>query len=209
MDSAGTNVHLAPGLLRRLVSRQHLVDRVTDGTRFAVTVVRGAAGTGKSALLGEWAHSRREPGPPAVWITVDGLNSGRLAFWSSVIDALVRSGLAGDGSLLADTVPTEAAPEVLRSTLLRGIRELDEPVLLVIDDFHLISDAAVVEELLWLLERSDRLRVLIGTRAESGFETPVASARFAPTVITGEELAFSLADTRQAVADADLDIAIP
>ena len=186
--------------------RQHLVDRVDEGTRFAVTVVRGAAGTGKSALLGEWAHSRRVSGPPAVWITVDGLNSGRLAFWSSVIDALVRSGLAREGSLLGDTVPNESAPEVLRSTLLGGVRELEQPVLLVIDDFHLIGDPAVVDELLWLLERSDRLRVLIGTRAESGFETPVAAARFAPTVITGDELAFSLADTRRAVADAGLTL---
>lgn len=206
VDDAGTAVYLAPGLLRRLVPRQHLVDRITEGTRFGVTIVRGAAGTGKSVLLSEWAHSRRGAGAPAVWITVDAHNSGRLAFWQSVVDTVVGAGLAPDGSLLADTVPTAGAPEMLRSTLLRGVRELGDPLLLVIDDFHLISDPAVADELLWLLERTDRLRVLIGTRVESEFESPVATARFAPTLITGDEIAFNAADTRRAVVDAGLEL---
>jgi len=196
---------MAPARLRRLVPRPALVAEIEAASRHPLTIVRGASGTGKTALLGEWA-SERATTLPAVWVTVDDLSSGRFSFWSTVVDTLVRAGIATPGSLLADLVPFASPTDELRQTLHRGLHELPEPVLLVVDDLHRLRDTAVIDDLLWLLERGSRLHLVVGTRTVSALEGAVSKARFSPTVIGGERLAFTVDDTIAAARSAGIEL---
>jgi hypothetical protein len=63
-----TKLHLPrprPGFL----TRPRLLDRLTEGTAGALTLVCAPAGFGKTSLLGDWARGSRRP---LAWLSLDG-----------------------------------------------------------------------------------------------------------------------------------------
>src|SRR3954464_5657218 len=102
------------------VARPRLHGALDTGTQRPLTLVAAPAGAGKSALVGAWVAAGRAPGPVA-WLTLDETNADRRRFWRGVAAALGHAGIAG----------LVAGPELVNALAAR-----DEPVVLVLDDFH-------------------------------------------------------------------------
>jgi LuxR family transcriptional regulator, maltose regulon positive regulatory protein len=149
-----------PGFL----ARPRLLERLTEGTAGALTLVCAPAGFGKTSLLGDWARRSQRP---VVWLSLDGGDSDPARFWRYVAAALdeLRPGVGQrvDALFQGGQPPLEAVLTVLVNQLATE----PEQVVLVLDDYHLVEGPPVHDSLAALLERLPwQLRLVLASRAD-------------------------------------------
>ena len=89
----------APGVPDWVVSRRRITELIAEGTRWCpLTIANGPAGAGKTMALALWAAAG--PGPVA-WVSLDEYDNEPEVFWSYVVAALRRSGVAVPAALPA------------------------------------------------------------------------------------------------------------
>ena len=117
------------------VPRRRLVQGLARGR----VLVCAPAGSGKTALLADWA---RGGGRPVAWLSLDGGDNDPARFWRYAVAALdrARPGLAGR----LGPLPTRSAEGLVTAV----INELaadpgPDEVLLVLDDYHLVDSGPV------------------------------------------------------------------
>jgi LuxR family transcriptional regulator, maltose regulon positive regulatory protein len=182
-------------LFRHHVRRPRLT-RLLEGTHAQAIVLLAPAGYGKTTLAIEWLSER----PNVGWFRASS-GSADVAAFSQGIAAAVRSFIPHAGDRLAEraraTAPSDAAVRPLAELLAEDFADWPRDTWLVIDDYHLVSESAHVEELLdWLLTLTP-MRVLVTTRRRPSW----ASAR---RVLYGELKEISrdeLVMTRDEAAD--------
>jgi LuxR family transcriptional regulator, maltose regulon positive regulatory protein len=161
-----TKLHIPrsrPGFL----ARPRLLERLTEGTGGALTLVCAPAGFGKTSLLGDWARRSQRP---VAWLSLDGGDSDPVRFWRYIAAALdeLRPGVGQQvDALLQGSLPP---PETVLTVLVNELVEGPEGVVLVLDDYHLVEAAPVHESLAGLLERlPPQLRLVLASRADPPF----------------------------------------
>ena len=98
-----------------------------------------------------WAAAASYPGTLA-WLTVDDYDNRPRVFWAYVVAALRRAGVAvprvvpGPGRVAVDHVFLARLASVLAAQ--------DPPVVLVLDDLHLLTEPAVLDGLSYLLRNA-------------------------------------------------------
>jgi len=195
-----------------LVPRRRLADRLEEGLNRGLVLVAAPAGYGKSVLLSEWVRGMSEP---AAWLSLDGGDNDPVRFWRHVLAALdkVRPGIAERVSPLAGP-PAPPTYDTLVSALINDVvAEPGQPdVLLVLDDYHLVSSDSVQASVRFLLDhRPPQLRVVLASRSDP----PLGLARYRGRGELGEvraaDLRFNLDEAaallRQVLADLDLSVA--
>ena len=86
----------------------------------------------------------------------------------------------------------------LLSRLLEELAALDAEVILVLDDYHVISNAEVKQATAFLLENLPRnVRLVISTRADPQLPVPRLRARGLLTEIRGQDLSFTTAEAEE------------
>ena len=153
----------APGVPDWAVPRPRITELIAQGRRWCpLTVVTGPAGAGKTMALASWAATG--PGPVA-WVTVDEFDSRPRVFWTYVVAALRRSGVAAPGALPAARGRDAGHRFVLR--LAAALTAQDPPVTLVLDDLHLLTDPQAVDELAYVLRNAGPgLRLVVSARMD-------------------------------------------
>jgi LuxR family transcriptional regulator, maltose regulon positive regulatory protein len=141
--------HAIPALPATLVSRPRLTEWLHRATEHPVTLIAGPAGSGKTTVLAEWALQQRHVGVAVAWVGLEPGDDDGARFWYLVLTALedVRPGVGSSGLALlhgntgaaSASVPTEAIVAVL----LEEISTLEEPIYLILDDYHRISSPVI------------------------------------------------------------------
>jgi LuxR family maltose regulon positive regulatory protein len=179
----------APDVPGWAIQRPRITKMIAEGTRWCpVTVVTGPVGAGKTMALALWAAA--EPGPVA-WVCLDEYNSRPGAFWSYVVAALQRSGVAVSGVLpgASRRRPTE---NLFLLRLASALAAQDPPVTLVLDDLHLITEPKILNGLDFLIRSvGSSLRLVAAARADPLL--PMHRYRLTGKLadIQGSDLAFS------------------
>ena len=145
------------------VLRRRLVGALGEGLARGRVLVCAPAGSGKTALLADWA---RGGGRPVAWLGLDGGDSDPARFWRYTVAALdlARPGLAGRVG-----PPPPRSFEGLVTALINELAADPGPdeVLLVLDDYHLVDSGPVHESVAFLLENlPPGLRVVVCGRAD-------------------------------------------
>lgn len=140
-----------------VVERPRLMEQLRAGTSRPVTLLAAPAGWGKTALLSSWIAAGRAPKRTS-WLTVEAGDDGP-KFWAYLAAALT-----------ADPPARLRAPGVTDDTFLARlatmVAALPDPVVVVLDDFHLLTDPTVPQGLEFLLRHSkNRLRLVIAARS--------------------------------------------
>lgn len=153
-----------PGRPDWLVPRQRITDLIDRGLQCCpLTVLTGPPGAGKTMALAMWAAAR--PGPVA-WLGLDEYDNRPGIFWAYLIAALRRAGVALPRSLPA-AGRGRTAERLFLLRLAEALSAHDPPVMLVLDDLHLISQPKVLEGLDFLLRNTGPgLRLVIGSRMD-------------------------------------------
>ena len=188
-----------------MVSRGRLLDALDAGVQGPLTLLAAPAGAGKSALLSSWVAAGRAPGQVA-WLSLEGDDADRRRFWRAVLGTLSHA--TGDARLTALAVsPREPMDmDLVLPALVDALDARDEPLVLVLDDLHLVAE--VVREDIERLVRypPPALRLVLVTRADP----PISLGRLRLegwlTEIRARDLAFTL-DEAAALFDA-LDVPI-
>ena len=122
------------------LQRPRVTMLITQGVRWCpLTVVTGPPGAGKTMALALWAAA--ESGPVA-WVTLDKYDNRPGAFWSYVVAALRGSGVALPKALSART-RGRTAEHAFLLRLASVLAAQDPPATLIVDDFHLLTEARV------------------------------------------------------------------
>ena len=154
----------APDVSRLAVPRPRISDLLARGTRWCpLTVVTGPPGSGKTMALASWAAT--EPRPVA-WVALDCYDNRPESFWSYVVAALRRSGTAITEALPADPLE-QGTDHVFLLRLVSALAGQDPPVILVLDDFHVLTEPEVLTGLDFVLRNvGPGLRVVVSSRTD-------------------------------------------
>ncbi|WP_072802880.1 helix-turn-helix transcriptional regulator [Rhodococcoides yunnanense] len=166
------------------IRRDRLVEALGESAAqpSTVTLLTAPAGSGKTTLLVDWisaTHNPRNHNPgshttkPAVaWLTIDESDNSLASLRACIASALMQSG----SGAVADAVvglPLPGEPEYANysALLVEALESVDEPILMVLDDAHLLHDRDVLVALGNFLHWPPRnVRTVIASR----FEPPLA-----------------------------------
>ncbi len=164
-----------PPVRSALLHRSHLFEVLDQSCSVPLTLLLASAGFGKTTLLSAWASQRTSQ---VAWVTLDNQDNDPTRFWTYVIAALRHS----DSRLSSVGDPAEALlhssqPALLTSALTSLINELAahaQDTIVILDDYHLISEPAIHESLQFVLDHlPSRLHLLLASRSDP----PLALAR--------------------------------
>src|SRR6185437_7712603 len=154
-----------PPVHRRQVSRPRLLALCAGAPR-KLTVVRAPAGWGKSTLLAEW-HAAEAESRRFAWLTLDRGDNDPARFWTYLIEAL-RTQHPDAG---ATSLPTLEAPRVdivedVLPALGDELATSEHGIVLVLDDYHLITNPQIQESVAAFVDHLPRvLELAIATRS--------------------------------------------
>jgi LuxR family maltose regulon positive regulatory protein len=195
-----------------LIPRPALVAQLRGAVGHALTLVVAPAGFGKTTLLAEWVSSIADHKSqiadserPNLQSAIDNLQSAKVA-WLTLErgDDAPGDFLIALCAALSQAVPDVAAPAtaLLRSPdragparvldqLLADLAGCSRPVVVVLDDYHLLESRAVHQIVTRLVERGLRLvHVVIASRAEPPLPLARLRARGLLAELRDRELRF-------------------
>ena len=123
------------------VARPRIEKLIAEGARGPLTSVTGPPGAGKTMAIASWAAASTYPCTLA-WVTLDDYDNKPRVFWSYVVAALRRAGITVPRVLPGPT--REAVEHVFLVRLALVLAAQDTPVVLVLDDLHLLTDPATL-----------------------------------------------------------------
>lgn len=169
-----TKLHI-PRAVEGTIVRQRLIDRIGRGAGSGskLTFVCAPAGFGKSTLLAHWVQ--QTDARPA-WYSVDPRDNDPARFWQYVIAAIdvVHPGFAEKTDSVVKLMQP-AQYEWALTTLLNELQQLQPPAMLVLDDFHEVSDEGVLASFAYFIEYlPEHVHVIVASRSE----LPVPTARW-------------------------------
>ncbi|WP_220192639.1 LuxR C-terminal-related transcriptional regulator [Ktedonospora formicarum] len=134
-----------------LVVRARLVARLEQAKRYTLTLLSTPAGFGKTFLLAEWFSSTTLP---CTWLSLDEGDDEFTRFWRYIIATLqtLYPQVGGDalGFLLA---PQSLPAASILISLLNDLATIPSDMILVLDDYHVLTSDEVHNSLAFFLER--------------------------------------------------------
>ena len=189
------------------VVRARLHEKLRQNAATRLTTVVAPAGWGKTTLLSHWAHDSAEHRRVG-WVSLDRDDDEPTRFWTYVLTALGEHGI-GAAALQALGAPGLDPVDVALPLLLNELRSTSNEIVLVLDDYHVLSDPRVHEGVeFFLAYLPPAFRVVLAGRADPPLPLPRLRARGELTEIRMTDLGFSTSETRAvvaAVAGVDLD----
>ncbi|ARF53748.1 LuxR C-terminal-related transcriptional regulator [Streptomyces gilvosporeus] len=154
-----------PSVPRSVVRRQRLLERLTEGAAGPLTLITGAAGTGKTTLAASWVREGAAPGPVA-WLTLEQYDRAPGVFWAYVLEALSRHQVE-----LSDDVGQPGSAECVDHSLLTrlaaALTRLSRPLVLVLDGLEQLPVRAVASGLDFVLTHAGpQLRLVLISRVD-------------------------------------------
>jgi LuxR family transcriptional regulator, maltose regulon positive regulatory protein len=139
-----------PRVPRYFVPRPRLFERLDQGAQGPLTLVCAAAGYGKTTLVSSWIEGPTmgrggvTPPLPSAWISLDERDSDLglfLRYFIAGLRMIFPDACAVTTSLLQAT--RQPPFDLLCATLINELAALPQDFILVLDDYHLITGAAV------------------------------------------------------------------
>jgi ATP/maltotriose-dependent transcriptional regulator MalT len=161
--------------------------------------VRGG-GWGKSTLLAQWHN--QDPHPQRfAWLSIEAADNDPTRFWVYVLAALdpLGEGLCTLSARLLSAPGTTPVDDVVPA-LINELTAVTDPVTLVLDDYHLISNHEIHAAMAVLVQHIPRtLRLIISSRTRPPLPTTRLRGRGQLVDITIEELRLSADETKELI----------
>ncbi|MGB3712818.1 MAG: LuxR C-terminal-related transcriptional regulator [Candidatus Promineifilaceae bacterium] len=183
-----------PPLQADFVPRPQLIEQLDGWQQRPLTLVSAPAGYGKSMLVSSWLESLDYP---AAWLSLDE-NDNDLELFLNYFLACVQTSFpdAVDGTV-ALIGGAELPPlRVLSNHLANELNHLPQRLVLVIDDYHVISESNIDALLSELLKHPPRhLHLVVVTRTDPLINLNRLRALGQVTEIRTQQLRFSVMET--------------
>ncbi len=182
-----TKLMIPPVYHTGIVPRPRLYRRLDCGAEGPLTLVVAPAGSGKTTLVGEWL---RQCEMQAAWVSLEDADNEPPSFWRYIIAALSQLSPALSKTM-ADH-PQSLQREMMLTTLINILMELPQDMVLVLDDYHTITNPGIHRDMQFLLDHlPQRLHLCIITRIELPLSLARLRVQGKVVDIAGNELSFS------------------
>lgn len=191
------------------ISRPHLTEKLRSMVERpgSFALLSGPAGFGKTTLLSEFVA---QLGQPVAWLSLDEGDNDPNRFWTYLITAC-QSVAPGVGEAALDLL--RAAPlfpgDIIPTLLINDLSQQDASLVLVLDDFHAVRDAAIHSSLLYLLDHlPGNVHLIIATRTDPPLPLARFRARNQLIEIRTQDLRFNL-DEADAFLNRSMGLSLP
>ena len=206
------DLQIAPPLLRTklhiphqrsdMVPRSLLIKQLNERIQRKLTLIAAPAGYGKTNLASEWTHSLQSEDTSnnrITWLSLEEADSEPIRFLSYVIAALQQvAPEIGVGALSLFEMTQSPPINTVLNELINDIAGLDHHIMLVLDDYHVISHPEIHEALRYLVEHQPhQMHLVITSREDPPLPLPRLRARGEMAEIRMHDLRFSLDKTTQ------------
>ena len=189
-----------PRLPNATIRREALADRLDAATACPVSLVVAAPGSGKTALLAQWAERLDDP---VGWMSCDVTDADANCFWNNVATTV---GMAWPD---VGTTAAELADDNRSTELAIGVANelgaLAQPGVIVLDDFHLACpEPAVMKAFISALP--PQVRLVLGSRSDPSF--PLGKLRLQGRLLElrQAELRFTGSEARDLLAGMGVEV---
>ena len=185
-----------------LVKRPRLFELLDEGIEGPLTLISAAAGAGKTSLLASWLAA--EPRNVAWLAPRPQLTEA--AFWAELLASVQRVAPARS-ALRRLAGPRSGTPAPFVVELLNGFAELDEPLVVIVDDFHLVKSreiCAAIEQLLRAAPTS--LRLILSTRHDPPLPLHLLRASGELTELRARDLALTMEEAQELLDGLGVDL---
>jgi LuxR family transcriptional regulator, maltose regulon positive regulatory protein len=179
-----------PPVRAEYVARNALIELLREGTARSLTVVTAPPGFGKTTLLAAWAGGEATR---TAWLSLDEDDNDPARFLVHAVAALrTIEPEIGTRALAAQGTPGAGLVDVVLPLLLNELVALEQEVVLVLDDYHLITAVEIHEAIAALVERMpSSLRLVLATREDPPLPLGRLRARGQLTELRAGNLRFS------------------
>ena len=206
------DLQIAPPLLKTklhiphrrpdMVPRSLLIKQLNERIQRKLTLITAPAGYGKTNLASEWTHSLQSEDTSnnrITWLSLEEADSEPIRFLSYVIAALQQvAPEIGVGALSLFEGAQSPPINTVLNELINDIAGLDYHIMLVLDDYHVISHPEIHEALRYLVEHQPhQMHLVITSREDPPLPLPRLRARGEMAEIRMHDLRFSLDETTQ------------
>lgn len=158
----------APVVNGELVERRRLIEQLNAGAHSRVTIISAPAGFGKTTLVRAW-HATHDESTRLAWFSIDAADNEPARFLAYLCAAVQY-----DDPLLDATMLPPDQIELIGAGLVNALHGRPEPVLLVLDDYHAITNPDIHGLVGQLIDNAPpQLHVVLTSRTEP----PVPLAR--------------------------------
>ncbi|RDH74175.1 helix-turn-helix transcriptional regulator [Mycolicibacterium moriokaense] len=208
-----TKLHV-PAIGGQLVHRAALLDALSAARHRKLTLLSAPAGWGKSTLLAQWALASGEDQRYG-WLSLDRSDNDPVWFWMYVVAAL-QTVSPGVGTRAVELLAMGADPvQVVLPTLMNDLDTIASPIVLILDDYHLVVNQAVHDQVAFVIGRMPaNLRLVLATRSDPML--PLARLRASGDLVEmrSDDLRFDALEAHQLLnnvlgldlADADVQL---
>jgi LuxR family transcriptional regulator, maltose regulon positive regulatory protein len=188
----------SPSLPARRVARPLLVSQLEEGVRLGrrLSLVSAPAGFGKTCLVTEWLAATDHA---YAWVSLDEGDNDPVRFFRYLLAALQKV-YPGVGESAASLLggPQQPALESLIAVLVNDLAAAGQPVVLVLDDYHLIRNTNTHQAMQLLIERiPSGMHIVLVTREDPPLGLARLRVRGQMTEIRVADLRFTLEESGQ------------
>jgi LuxR family maltose regulon positive regulatory protein len=195
-DQLLTTKFFVPASSHALISRPRLFALLDEGLSRPLILVCAPAGFGKSTLVAAWVQSKPAEYPQVAWVSLDEGDNDPVQFWSYVFTALERCRPGTYQPLLSAVRSQHVSLPSLLTALLNTWVEHDEPQLLVLDDYHAITEPALHTSLASLIERlPPQVHLVLITRVDPPVRLSRLRGRDQVVEVRTESLRYTVEET--------------
>jgi LuxR family maltose regulon positive regulatory protein len=183
-----------PPIPETQVARPRLEQRLDAAvrSRHKLILVSAPPGSGKSSLVAAWAARQAAP---AAWISLDASDNDPTRFWSYFLAAIQPRFADAAQALLEELNSAPSVPPVFLPELVNLLCMSQDPLVVVLDDYHAIENDVIHQGILYLLEHMPPQTCLaITTRIDPPLPVHRWRGRGQLTEIRAADLRFTLAE---------------
>jgi LuxR family maltose regulon positive regulatory protein len=158
-------VPMSPGMLIR---RPYLHVLLDNSLKSALTLISAPAGFGKTTLLSTWAQSLPETQAQVAWLSLDEDDNDPQLFWTYVLSGLDQLQPERFTPLFKSLqLPETPLLMSVLAALIESVRVCAQPLVLILDDYHVITERQVHATLWYLIERlPPQFHLILATRVD-------------------------------------------
>ena len=193
LDSLLTTKIRRPILRHILVSRKKVLRQLIEGIQdgHLLTLLSAPAGYGKTTTIRMWVE---DAGHPVAWVSLEKSDNDLKQFLTYILTALGQAAEnLGQSALEVVENAREINVQRVLRLLINDLHELDQPIFLVLEDYHLIENEKIDGFIELILNQAvANLHLVVTTREDPNLPFTRLRVRNQLTEIRAADLSFSL-----------------
>jgi LuxR family maltose regulon positive regulatory protein len=188
-------VPTSPGTLIRRPRLRALLD---ESLQYPLTIISAPAGFGKTTFLSTWTHSLPATQAQVAWLSLDEEENDPQLFWTYVLSALDQQQPERFTPLFkALQSPQAPSLQFILTSLINLALESPKHLVLVLDDYHVISEQQVHSTLSYLVEHlPPHFHIILATRTDPPLPLSLLRTHGHLLEIRTEQLRCTLEETK-------------